>query len=152
MPRVEQRRRAIEHLDRLRETLGATEREGEDHRRIGAGRAIGCGIDGGLKMIGPVREPGARLGHSELEQQSVLLLRPGRLNEHSAQEHGGRLRRPASRGGPRGLDEPLDDPVVTGRLADEQVLGDALVRAGCSASTRAAARWPCERSLLDSSE
>ena len=145
-------RRSIEHLDRVRETLRATERKGEDHRRVGAGRAIGCRIDGGLKMSGPVLEAGARFCHSELEQESVLLLRPGRLDEHPTQEHGGRLRRPASRGGPRRLEEPLDDPVVTVASLTSRCSAARSFAPGCSASTRAAARCPFERSLLDSSE
>ena len=87
------------------------------------------GVDGLLQVLGPVGEPGARLGHSEVEQQCRPVVRRRRLGERSAQEDGLRLGsallpRRAGR-----LDQPLDDPGVAGGLADEQMLGDALVRA-----------------------
>ena len=127
--RIERRRGAIENLDRLREALGAAERVRQHHRCLGGCRGVRRGVHGLLQVLGPAGEPGARLGHSELEQQSRPVARRRRFGERSAQEDGLRLGSALLPRRARGLDQPLDDPAVGGRLADQQVLGDAPVRA-----------------------
>jgi hypothetical protein len=69
-------------------------------------------------VLGPLGEPDASLGHSEVEQQSVVAARSWRLSERSAQEDRFRLGRPALPCLARGLDEPLDNPAIGGGLAD----------------------------------
>ena len=98
-------------------------------RCVGGCRGVRRGVHGLLQVLGPVGEPGARLGHSEVEQQCRLVARRRRLGERSAQEDGLRLGSALLPRRARGLDQPLDDPAVAGGLADQQVLGDALVRA-----------------------
>ena len=73
--------------------------------------------------------PDARLGHPEVEQQPRTVVGGRWFSEHSAQEDRLRLGRALLPRRARGLDQPLDDPVVAGRLAAQQVLGDTLVRA-----------------------
>ena len=51
------------------------------------------------------------------------------LSKYSAQERGLRLVSALLSRHGRGLDQPLDDPVIAGGFADEQVICDALVRA-----------------------
>ena len=46
----------------------------------------------------------------------------------------------------RGLDEPLDDPIVGRGLAASRCSATRSSAPGCSASSRAARRWPCARS------
>ena len=80
-------------------------------------------------MLGPAREPGAGLGHPELHQQFRLLTGRRRLIDRPAQKEGGGLGGAVPGCGARGFDQPLDDPAVGGGFADQQVLGDVLVRA-----------------------
>ena len=126
-PRVERRRRAIENLDRLREALSAAEREPEHHRCFGGCRGVRRGVHGLLQVLGPVGEPGARLGHSEVEQQCRPVARRRWFGERSAQEDGLRLGSALLPRRAGGLDQPLDDPAIGGGLAGQQVLGDARV-------------------------
>jgi len=79
-------------------------------------------------VLGPVGEPGASLGHSEIEQQARPVTRRRWFCEHSAQENGLRLGSALLPRRARGLDQPLDDPAIGGGLTDQQVLGDALGR------------------------
>jgi len=81
-------------------------------------------------MLGPAGKPRARLGHSELQEELRPVVRRRRLGEHSTQEDGCRLGSAVPLRRPRCLEEPLDDPAVGRRLADQQVLGDPLRRAG----------------------
>ena len=126
---IERRRGAIEHLDRLREALSAAQRERQHERCLGGCRGVRRGVDGLLQVLGPVGEPGAGLGHSEVEQQRRPVARRRWLSERPAQEDRLRLGSALLPRRAGGLDQPLDDPGIGGRLADQQVLGDALARA-----------------------
>ena len=130
MARTHRRRRTIENLDRLGEALSATEREPQHHSCLGGTGSVRRGVHGPLQMFGPVGEPGARLGHSELQEHSRQVDRRRRFSKRSAEEDGCRLGSATPLAHPRSLDEPRDDPAVRGGLADQQVLGDPLVRAG----------------------
>jgi hypothetical protein len=124
---IERRRCAIEHLDRLREATGAAEREPEHHGCLGGGGGVRGGVDRLLQVVRPVGDPDAGIGHAEVEQQCGPVARRGWFSEGPAQERRLRLRGAllSSRAG--GLDQPLDNPGIGGRLADEQVLGNSLV-------------------------
>ena len=147
--RIERRRCAIENLDRLREALSAAERERQHHRCLGGCRGVRRGVHGLLQVLGPVGEPGARLGHSEVEQQCRPVARRRWFSERSAQEDRLRLGSALLSRRAGGLDQPLDDPAIGGGLADQQVLGDALVRArllgeqlgGTAVASSRARRW-----------
>lgn len=80
-------------------------------------------------MLRPAVEPGAGLGHSEVEQQCRLIIRRRRFSERPAQEDRLRLGGALAPRRARSLDKALDDPVVAGGLGHQQVLGDPLVRA-----------------------
>src|SRR5439155_22622772 len=79
--------------------------------------------------LGPVGQPDASLRHSKVEQQSVLVARRWRLSQGPAQEGRLRLGSPSLPRLARGLGEPLHDPAIGTRLADQQVLGDVF---GCA--------------------
>ena len=80
-------------------------------------------------MLCPTFEPGVRLRAAQLEQQRLLVARRWRLGECPAQEGRCRFWRAAADRRASGLEQPLDDPRVRARLADEQMLGDAFARA-----------------------
>jgi hypothetical protein len=82
-------------------------------------------------MLAPTGEARAGLGHSKAEEHCRPVGRRRGLCEGAAEEDRLRLRRSLLPRRARGLDEPVDNPVVAGRLADEQVFGDLLVRARC---------------------
>jgi hypothetical protein len=71
---IEERGRAVEHVDRLRRPLGPTQREREHHGRCDASRVVSCAFERRLEVQAPVRKTGACLGHTELKQQARLLL------------------------------------------------------------------------------
>ena len=123
---IERQRGTIENLDRLREALGAEKRERQHPGRLGGGGDVRRDVHGPLQVLGPAGEPGERLGHSELQQQSRLVIRRRWLVERAAQEDGCRLGSALPPRRARRLDESIDDPTVGGRLALQQVLGDAL--------------------------
>jgi hypothetical protein len=109
--------------------LGAAERKPE-HEGVHTGYfGVRGGVDGLLQVLGPVGQPSARLGHSEVEQQGRAVVGRRWLGERTAQEDGLRLGSAllSRRAGP--LDQPLDDPGIGGGLTGEEVPGDALVPA-----------------------
>jgi hypothetical protein len=116
---------AIQHRDRLPEALGAAEREPEHEAVDARCRSGGGGVDRLLQVLGPPGQPGARLGHSQVEQQRRPVGRRRWFGERTAKEDGLRLRRAVLPRRAGGLDQTLDGPAVSGGLADQQVLGDA---------------------------
>ena len=105
------------------------QRVGQHDRCVGDRCGVRRGFHGSLQVLGPAGEPGARLGHSEVEQQSVLVVWRWWFSERSAQEDGLRLGSAALSCFASGLDEPLDDPAIAGGFGGQQVVGDPLVRA-----------------------
>ena len=97
-------------VDRLREALSAAEREPEHQGCLGGCRGVRGGVDGLLQVLGPVGEPGAGLGHAEVEQQCRPVARRRWFSERSAQEDRLRLGSALLPRRAGGLDQPLDDP------------------------------------------
>ena len=83
---IERRRRAIENLDRLRVALGAAERVRQHHRCARRQPRRPAQRRRPAASARASREPGARLGHSEVEQQRRPVARRRRLGERAAQE------------------------------------------------------------------
>ena len=109
--------------------MTAAEREPQHHGCFGSCRGVRRGVHGQLQVLGPVGESSVRLGHSEVEQQCRPLAGRRRFGERPAQEDGLRLGSALLPRRARGLDQPLDDPAIGGRIACQQVLGDVRGRA-----------------------
>ena len=150
--RIERGRGAIEDVDGLRKALRPVERDSpapwllwlprprsvRPRRHVAGGRANPrarrwpprCRAQAARAAGQPEavarRAPGGGTARPTRGRRSALAVEPRRAA----------VRRPS---GPR-------------RLAREQVLGHAFAEPGCSASRRAASRWPCARSASESSE
>jgi hypothetical protein len=126
--RGERRSSAIEHDNRLLEPLCPAERQPQ-HESIDPGDlGAGCGVDGLLQVLRPVRQTGTRLGHAQIEQQARPCTCGRRLGESAAQQDRLGLGSTLLAGCAGRFDQPLDHPLISGRLAHEQVLSHPLAR------------------------
>ena len=125
--RIERRGGTIENLDRLREALGTEKRECQHPGRAGGSRSVRRDVHRPLQMLGPAEETREGLG----QFPAPAVIRAGQSGGGGSSS-ARRRKTAADSGAPfrsgraRGFDQSIDDPTVGGRLAVQQVLGDAL--------------------------